>query len=576
MSGESYGPVARIRGDGYAMIRRLIILVLSCLLGGSSLFAARERLELRRVSLDLPGPPARVLPWDLNGDGRQDLVVVVAYTEIEEVGEDFIEEMVQISRVIPTLFDRREVRAYLAVDDGGYELAGEPLELPLRVLHMEVGAAGLGVIALTDDGIARLRFDSGAPGQVAMRLEPAIADPPLLARTRRFYADLELVHDLDGDGIEDVLVPGSEAPTVYLGTTSGLSTTPTQRIWLPPIADREGERTRRSYPLPEVVEVNGDGLPDLVFAGLENGRAPIDVYLGSGGGRFRPLREEALDCHDRQSDLRLGVDDPGAWPWPRDLTAFGDLDGDGRAEVVTSIEKSRGDSLRKEMKDAKKPIQTFGFHELGDDLTVDADPYFEMKVIGHSMEGSFDDDDDDESGSPFEFEQFIDLDGDGRKDLITVTLDFSIFQVVKILATKKIGIGLNFHVYAQQADGSFREVPDLDLSEKLKLDLNDLKIGRFAQFAGDFDGDGRQDFVHLGRGKVITVHRGQPGCVYPKDPDLVIELEEEPARLDLVRIEDLDGDGRSDIRITRPLPIDDPDVTAPVRLELYLSGGGQP
>ena len=32
-------------------------------------------------------------------------------------------------------------------------------------------------------------------------------------------------------------------------------------------------------------------------------------------------------------------------------------------------------------------------------------------------------------------------------------------------------------------------------------------------------------------------------------------------------------DGRADIRITRPMPMDDPDVTAPARLELYLSGG---
>ena len=31
---------------------------------------------------------------------------------------------------------------------------------------------------------------------------------------------------------------------------------------------------------------------------------------------------------------------------------------------------------------------------------------------------------------------------------------------------------------------------------------------------------------------------------------------------------------RSDLRITRPIPIDDTDVTAPVRLDLYLSGDG--
>ena len=154
---------------------------------------------------------------------------------------------------------------------------------------------------------------------------------------------------------------------------------------------------------------------------------------------------------------------------------------------------------------------------------------------------------------------------------MTLTLDFSLFQVVKILVTKRISVGVDFHVYCHRDDGRFREVRGLDLSEKLKFDLNNLKLGRFAQFAGDFNGDGRQDFVHLGRGESVTIHAGQPGCRYPKKPDLSVVLEEAPASLDLVRIEDLDGDGLSDIRVTRRLPIDDPDETAPVRLDLYLS-----
>ena len=37
-----------------------------------------------------------------------------------------------------------------------------------------------------------------------------------------------------------------------------------------------------------------------------------------------------------------------------------------------------------------------------------------------------------------------DLDGDGREDLVTLTLRFSMFQALKILATKKIGIGIDF------------------------------------------------------------------------------------------------------------------------------------
>jgi hypothetical protein len=177
-----------------------------------------------------------------------------------------------------------------------------------------------------------------------------------------------------------------------------------------------------------------------------------------------------------------------------------------------------------------------------------------------------------ERGSPLDLEQFRDLDGDGREDLVTVTLDFSLFQAVKILATKRIGIGLDFHVWAQGSDGRFAEVGGLELSEKLAIDLNALEVGRFAQFAGDFDGDGRQDFVHFGRGRRVTIHAGEAGCRYPVEPDLAIELDEEPAGLDLVRVEDLDGDGRSDLRVSRALPSTDPDATAPVRLDLYVSG----
>jgi len=40
-----------------------------------------------------------------------------------------------------------------------------------------------------------------------------------------------------------------------------------------------------------------------------------------------------------------------------------------------------------------------------------------------------------------------------------------------------------------------------------------------------------------------------------------------------VRITDLDSDDRDDLAITRPLPAPEQGVTAPVRLDLHLSGG---
>jgi len=171
--------------------------------------------------------------------------------------------------------------------------------------------------------------------------------------------------------------------------------------------------------------------------------------------------------------------------------------------------------------------------------------------------------------------QFIDLDGDKRKDLVTITLDFSLLQALRVVTAKAISVGLTFHVVAQRVGGTFGLVPDQNLEESLHLDLNRLEISRLAQFQGDFDGDGRVDFVHLGRGKTVTIHRGQPGGRYPDKPDLSIALDEEPEDVMLVRVRDFDGDGRSDLAITRTLTPPEPGATAPARLELALSGDGR-
>ena len=119
--------------------------------------------------------------------------------------------------------------------------------------------------------------------------------------------------------------------------------------------------------------------------------------------------------------------------------------------------------------------------------------------------------------------------------------------------------------------------------------LSEARLGRFlrgmssAARAGllvatkcgeQLDGDGRADFVHLGRGKSVTLHRGREAARYPAEPDLVIPLEVPIENLAQVRIEDLDGDGRADLAITRPGRNDEPGVLPPVTLDLHLTGGG--
>jgi hypothetical protein len=238
---------------------------------------------------------------------------------------------------------------------------------------------------------------------------------------------------------------------------------------------------------------------------------------------------------------------------------LGDLDGDGHAEIVTR----EGLDTKSGMKQAKKPRMRYAIHKLRPDLTVDPTPTRSFEALGYAFSGAFQD------GVDLDF---IDLDADGRKDLVTVTLDFSIFQALRVLTAKKIGIGLEFHVLSQKPDGAFALVEGQTLDEKLRLDLNHLEVSRLGQFRGDFDGDGRIDFVHLGKGTSVTIHRGRSGGKYPEKPDLSIALDEEPQDVMLVRVVDLDGDGRSDLGITRTLPAGEAGASAPVRLELRLSG----
>jgi hypothetical protein len=539
------------------------LLVASLLLATSQPRAKSQELALHLVRLDLPGPPAAVVATDLDADGRHDLLVVVAYTEIEEIGFDRIEGMVQIATVIPAVFDRREARAYLQREDGTYLQAGEPLPLPPSVISIDSGPTGLPAIALTDDGVSEVRYVAlPAPH---LELAPLIADRPVLAGSAMFLPDLELVRDIDGDGTLDLLLPALDGPAVYLGTGKGLNPAPAARLRMP--GDRRSTDVKlwRTYPMPRVQDLDGDRIPDLVIRPSQGGGSR-HLMRGTGGGRFAPLRTTPLDLCDTGTELRVADAPADADPGLEDLEYVGDIDGDGRAEVVAITERDLGEDagMRQELKAAKNPQQTVRLHHLRDDMQIEGAAFAEFEAMGHPLDVEL---------PNLTLQPFQDLDGDGRKELITFSMDFSLLQVVRVLTTKKVSIGLEFHIWHQTPDGKFREVQGLDLTETLKLDLDDLKIGRFAEFAGDFDGDGRQEFIHLGRGKTVTLHRGQLGCTYAKKPDLTIELDEPIEDLALVRVRDLDGDGRSDLMITRAQPAGGPGDASPVRLDLYLTRG---
>ena len=524
-------------------------------------------LSFRPWSLELPGAPATVIAVDLDGDRRPDLVVVVNVSEWTQKEVQDSSEMSQVKglvdamTVIPAIDDRRELRVFLARADGGYR-ALPPLALPLSVLGMVAGPPGAPVLALTDEGVSVLRLGSGDQ----LRLEPLIADPPVLAGTGSFLAKLDLVRDLDGDGIPDLVLPARDGLAIYLGTPGGLSAKPVARLPVPGDELTSARELRHRYPLPMIADVDGDGRPDLTFQDPVHGWDRAWVIRNAGGGCFLPAVE--LDLGGRFKAAAPAAAGDGRTRTVSVHAArerpvfFGDVDGDGVAELVTSQgidPPAKG--IRGEIKQANEPFNRYRFYHLDRQLGLAAQPYLTLDAKGYAFEGE-------ELAGGLQ-----DLNGDHRLDLLTVTLDLSVWKAMRVLVTKSLTLTVDFHVWCQEKNGAFRAVTGLDLSGHYRFNLNDLKMSQLALFAGDFDGDGRADFVQLGRGKEVSVHLGRADCSFPTRPDLTFELREEPKDIALVQVRDLDGDGRADLMVIAPRSPAEPELAAPVRLDLYLSGG---
>ncbi len=572
-------------------------------LGVAEVVSAQQgrALGFTRVPLLLPGVPAAIFPADVTGDGRDDLAVVVVYnqwgsvTEFEEASFDGVEGLVEVMNVVPALIDRRELRIYPGlIGQPGYgpSLPALALDTSIHAFSTMKNISGEGetLIAVTDEGISMVQVDV-VKGMSSLR--PLVLQPTSLSGSGRFYSDFEFLHDLDSDGHPDALLPTEGGWVLLPGIENSFSKQGVRFLAKPILGEPEtdvhqgpevgqvqedGRKDRQldqkdeselqpQRPrLPEVRDLNGDALDDLVLLHNDSGGPESSgiLYRNLGGLTFAEpvVLQVPADWEGKDSQDEFG-----------EIVYVGQLANDLRAVAVARWELKRWQdpTMRQEIDSAKRPLFGYRLYELREDFSRGPEQ-LRFQTSGYSF-GDTEADEDSEDGFEIRLPLgFQDLDGDQRLDLIAMELDFSILPLItRALVTRSLKLTLNFKVSCQRADGTFETITGMDLSGRFKINLRNDKVRHLSQFAGDFDGDGRADFVQLGAGRGVNVHYGQAGCHYSATADQVIELERKPKHLGLVRVLDINGDLRSDLYVVHPLEKPNKERSTPVRIDIYVS-----
>ena len=423
------------------------------------------------MRMDAGGEVLATLPRDLDGDSLQDLAVVARDSR---------------GRRRLLVFYQRRGRGYTRAPDVSLDLGPGAAAVGAAA---RPGLEGADLIALGPEGVMLFRNLGGR--KFAAEAEVARARTLVRAADPDQMAIWSLVLDTNGDGFDEVLVPrrdGYAAVSPYGKGGGAVYPAPTREELL----DLEGYlvAARVSFPTLWVADFDGDGKP----------KPGARIKLPA-AGPFDGARK------DRRDDGK-----PGVWTWPlaggepsgryavpwsgtkggtvarSGVSLVGDVDGDKRADLVEVTSSW----------DTREPIVDIATSVTWR-LNRRESPFSEksggrLAVAGVFLAGSLED-----------------FDGDGRRDLVLVTVAKDIMSSVAALLAQEVTV--TFAVY------EFREgrlAPDPVLRREFGFPFSFFDKAQMMpawNFTGDFNGDGVRDLamVHGSDGTDLYITRRVKG-----------------------------------------------------------------
>jgi hypothetical protein len=434
---------------------------------------------------------------DLDGDGREDLLCIA----IEGLPPDERRKIVAYyQRPDGTLADAPDWRGPLPDGVAAYDLANLDADAAVELILLR--QEGLTLFSLADrQPRSRNLAVPEIPTIAAIHDERGV-DRLRIARTGLAEEPRLLVPGL---GELTVLTPSGE----ILGR---LEIGARANYFLPPrpgpvIAESEIE-IYFDHPRVGVGDVDGDGRGDI----LGTNRHEMRVFLQNEDGTWpsAPSRSHAFRLLTPTDHIRSA----GSV-----RVESGDFDGDGRLDLL--ISNSSG-----------------SFFDATTDVTI------HMNRSGHW--------DFDAPDQLFHTEggittnQALDLDGDGRMELIAARIPMGILEFVEILLTRAIDAELAIH--RSDGDRPFDPKPWNTWKMDIAFSFDTFRTrGFIPTLEADFNGDGWRDLIGSGDGDEIAIHLGEVKRGYKK--------RHARQKLDTggrIRFGDLNGDGLTDFVLYDP------------------------
>lgn len=477
------------------MLRSLAAAGCIAVLGPTSAHADGEPFQIVEIATAHRVAQADIV--DLDGDGRGDLL----WTSIENLPPSERRRLhVHFQRADGTLPERADWQAQLSPGVAAYDLA-------------ELDAApGWELLLLRRDGLSVLSFPGREPRSRELRVPggptvAAVGDERGIDRLRIARAGLadEPWLVVPGLGETYVLKPSGEV----VGT---LDTGARANFFIQPrpgavVAESEIEMYF-DHPRINVGDIDGDGRGDI----LSSNRHELRVFLQRSEGGFAgpPSRSHAfglitIEDHIRSSGSVRVVP--------------GDFDLDGRLDLC--ISSSTGSFL-----DATTRLGVF--------LNRDGAWRFTQPDQEFVTQGGL------------TANQVVDLDGDGRPELIDARVPTGVLEIVEVLLTRAIDAQIK--IYRADDAKPFADAPWHEQKLDLPISFETFRSAGFVPtFEPDLNGDGWHDLIDSGGGEAIEIHLGREKSGFSK-----LDARQLVPTSGRVRFGDFDADGLTDIVLYDP------------------------